>query len=85
MRALQWQDNLFSKHVVFEGEPLGQLPYAGAEKHVVELLERGRISVFLTVQLPDRSLYEVFELGQTSLFFSAIPFTVVVRSLLGRR
>ena len=85
MRALQRQDHLFSRHVVFEGEPLGQLPYAGAEKHVVELLERGRISVFLTVELPDRSLYEVFELGQTCLFFSAIPFTVVVRSLLGRR
>jgi hypothetical protein len=85
MRALQRQDHLFSRHVVFEGEPLGQLPYAGAEKHVVELLERGRISVFLTVELPDRSLYEVFELSQTCLFFCAIPFTVVVRSLLGRR
>ena len=71
---------MFSRHVVFEGEPLGQLPYAGAEKHVVELLKRGRISVFLTVELPDRSLYEVFDLGQTSLFFSTIPFTVVVRS-----
>jgi hypothetical protein len=70
--------------VVFEGEPLGQLPYAGAEKHVVKLLKRGRISVFPTVELPDRSLYKVYEFGQTSLFFSAIPFTVVVRSLLGR-
>ena len=85
MSALQRQDHVFSRHVVFEGEPLGQLPYAGAEKHVVELLKRGRISVFLTVELPDRSLYEVFELGQTRLFFSAIPFTVVVRSLLGKR
>lgn len=64
MRALQRQDHLFSRHVVFEGEPLGQLPYAGAEKHVVELLERGRISVFLTVELPDRSLYEAYEFGQ---------------------
>ncbi len=80
MRALQRQDHLFSRHVVFEGEPLGQLPYAGAEKHVVELLKRGRISVFPTVELPDRSLYEAYELGQTRLFFSAIPFTVVVRS-----
>ena len=80
MRALQRQDHLFSRHVVFEGEPLGQLAYAGAEKHVVELLERGRISVFTTVDLPDRSLYEVYEFGQTRLFFSAIPFTVVVRS-----
>ena len=85
MSALQRQDHLFSRHVVFEGEPLGQLPYAGADKHVVELLKRGRISFFLTVELPDRSLYEVFELGQTRLFFSAIPFTVVVRSLLGKR
>ena len=66
--------------MVFEGEPVGQFPYAGLQKHVVELLERGRISVFLTVELPDRSLYEVFDLGQTSLFFSTIPFTVVVRS-----
>lgn len=80
MRALQRQDHLFSRHVVFEGEPLGQLPYAGAEKHVVELLKRGRISVFLTVELPDRSLYEAYEFGQTRLFFCAIPFTVVVRS-----
>ena len=85
MRALQRQDYSFSRHVVFEGEPLGQLPYAGAEKHVVELLKRGRISVFPTVELPDRSLYEVFELGQTRLFFSAIPFTVMVRSHLGKR
>ncbi|MDP8926297.1 MAG: hypothetical protein M3M97_05170 [Actinomycetota bacterium] len=76
---------MFSRHVVFEGEPLGQLPYAGAEKHVVELLKRGRISVFPTVELPDRSLYEVYEFGPTRLFFSAISFTVVVRSLLGRR
>lgn len=85
MRALQRQDYLFSRHVVFEGEPLGQLPYAGAEKHVVKLLKRGRISVFPTVELPNRSLYKLYEFGQTRLFFSAIPFTVVVRYLLGER
>jgi hypothetical protein len=66
--------------VVFEGEPLGQLPCTGAEKHVVELLKRGRIGDFPTVELPDRSLYEAYEFGQTRLFFCAIPFTVVVRS-----
>jgi hypothetical protein len=80
MRALQRQDHLFSRHVVFEGEPLGQLSCTGAEKHAVELLKRGRISVFPTVELPDRSLYEAYEFGQTRLFFCAIPFTVVVRS-----
>ena len=85
MRALQRQDYLFSRHVVFEREPLGQIPYAGAEKHVVKLLKRGWISVFPTVEHPDRSHYKVYEFGQTRLFFSAIPFTVVVRSSLGKR
>jgi len=43
---------------------LRQLLYAGAEEYVLELLQRGRISLSKAAELLDRSTWAIYELAQ---------------------
>lgn len=61
---LELADLRAAEEKVDRSTALRQLLYAGAEGYVLELLQRGRISLSKAAELLDRSTWAIYELAQ---------------------